>query len=186
MLQIDYDFAARGQLVYFVANLSLVKTPSNIFPSYYNILTIISNLNKINQQGGMLMNAKNDDQSFDHDMIEKWLENYFLDPLTSYYDQTQFRIDLFETDKDWIVEALLPDFCSSEIKVYVEDKKLLITVKRNPYSIDQVQISRSRSIEFPFQVNCQKIMATFHNGILEVFISKLDKVFRKNRFITLP
>lgn len=132
------------------------------------------------------MNAKNEDQSCDHDKIEKWLENYFLDPLTSYYDQTQFRIDLYETDKEWIVEALLPDFSSSDIKVYVEDKKLFITGKRCSFSVDQVQINRSRSIEFPFQVNCHKIMATFHNGILEVFISKLDKEFRKNRFITLP
>lgn len=132
------------------------------------------------------MNAKNEDQSFDNDMIERWLENYFLDPLTSYYDQTQFQIDLYETDKEWIVEALLPDFSSSDIKVYVEDKKLLITVKKNHFSIDQVPINRSRSIDFPFHVNCHKIMATFHNGILEVFISKLEKGFRKNRFITLP
>lgn len=134
----------------------------------------------------MWMSANNEDQSFDHDKIEKWLENYFLDPLTSYYDQIQFRIDLYETEKEWIVEALLPDCSSSDIKVYVEDKKLLITVKRNPFSIDQVQINRSRSIEFPFQVNCHKIMATFHSGILEVFISKLEKEFKKNRFITLP
>jgi spore coat protein M/HSP20 family protein len=136
----------------------------------------------------MTMNANNDDQSFSSEVIEKWLENYFLDPLTSYYDQTQFRIDLYETDKDWIVEALLPDFNSSDITVYVDDKKLLITGKRNPLSssIDQLKQVRSRSIEFPFQVNSQKIQASFQNGILEVFISKLDKEYKKNRFITLP
>lgn len=134
----------------------------------------------------MMMNTNNEDQSFDNDAIEKWLENYFLDPLTSYFDQTQFRIDLYETDREWIVEALLPEFRSSDITVYVEDKKLFITVKKNAFLVDQVQNNRKRSIEFPFQVNCHKIMATFHNGILEVFISKLDKEYRKNRFITLP
>jgi HSP20 family molecular chaperone IbpA len=143
-------------------------------------------MNKINLQGGMMMNANKEDQSFDNDAIEKWLETYFLDPLTSYYDQTQFRIDLYETDREWIVEALLPEFMSSDITVYVEDKKLFITVKKNAFSVDQVQKKRKRSIEFPFQVNCHKIMATFHNGILEVFISKLDKEYKKNRFITLP
>jgi spore coat protein M/HSP20 family protein len=134
----------------------------------------------------MMMNAKKEDPSFDNEVFEKWLENYFLDPLTSYFDQTQFRIDLFETDKEWIVEALLPDFCSSDISVYVEDKKLFITVNKNRFSNVEVQSKRIRSIDFPFQVNCHKIMATFHNGILEVFISKLDKKYRKNRFITLP
>jgi HSP20 family molecular chaperone IbpA len=134
----------------------------------------------------MMMNANNEDQPFDNDAIEKWLENYFLDPLTSYYDQTQFRIDLYETDQEWIVEALLPEFRSSDITVYVEDKKLFITVKENAFSVDQVRNNRKRSIEFPFQVNSHKIMASFHNGILEVFISKLDKEFGKNRYITLP
>jgi HSP20 family molecular chaperone IbpA len=133
----------------------------------------------------MMMTANNDDQSFSGEDIEKWLENYFLDPLTSYFDQTQFRIDLYETDKEWIVEATLPDYNSSDITVYVEDKKLMITGKRNHFSATIEQV-HSRSIEFPFEVNSHKIEAAFHNGILEVFISKLDKEYRKNRFITLP
>jgi hypothetical protein len=128
VFQIEHDFAAHGQLVYCEANLSLFKTPSRFFPSYYNILTIIAQMNRINLQGGMMMNTNNEDQSFDNDAIEKWLENYFLDPLTSYYDQTQFRIDLYETDREWIVEALLPEFRSSDITVYVEDKKLFISL----------------------------------------------------------
>jgi spore coat protein M/HSP20 family protein len=145
-------------------------------------------LNKLNLQEGMMMNANNEDHSFDYDKVEKWLENYFLDPLTSYYDQTQFRIDLYETDREWIVEALLPDFTCSDITVYVEEEKLFITGKKKPpsTSIAQIQHIRSRSIEFPFQINSYKIKATFHNGILEVFISKLDKDHKKNRFITLP
>jgi spore coat protein M/HSP20 family protein len=136
----------------------------------------------------MTMNANNDDDSCNSEVIEKWLENYFLDPLTSYYDQTQFRIDLYETDKDWIVEALLQDFNFSDITVYVEDKRLVITGKRTPLSqsTNQLQQVHNRSIDFPFQVNSHKIHANFQNGILEVFISKLDKEFRKNRYITLP
>lgn len=135
----------------------------------------------------MTMNANNDDQAFD-ELIEKWLENYFLDPLTSYYDQNQFRIDLYETEKEWIVEALLPEFHSSDITVFVEEKKLLITGKKSllSSSFDKNPQVRSRYIEFPFQVNCQKIQASFENGVLEVSISKLEKEYKKNRFITLP
>lgn len=137
------------------------------------------------QQGGMMMISKKDEQSFDIEQMEIWLENYFLDPLTSYYDQTQFQIDLYETDKEWIVEALLSDYQSSDITVYVEDEKLIVTGKKNflPSKINQKV--RSRTIEFPFLIKKQKISAVFKNGILEILISKLEKGIGKNRFIAL-
>ncbi|MFJ7726286.1 Hsp20/alpha crystallin family protein [Neobacillus sp. NPDC097160] len=123
-------------------------------------------------------------QSFDFDLVEKWLENYFLDPLTSYYDQTQFQIDLYETEKEWIVEAILSEFEASEIKVYIEEKKLRISALRYPPSANHHK--KSRVIEFPFYITRQEVTATFTNGILEVFISKTEKGSCKNRFITLP
>ncbi|MEH7355441.1 Hsp20/alpha crystallin family protein, partial [Neobacillus drentensis] len=122
-------------------------------------------------------------QSFDFDLVEKWLENYFLDPLTSYYDQTQFQIDLYETEKEWIVEAILSEFEASEIKVYIEEKILKITACKSPPS---AILKKSRSIEFPFLVTRQEASAAFTNGILEVFISKTENGSGKNRFITLP
>lgn len=132
------------------------------------------------------MNANDDDLSFNVEKMDKWLENYFLDPLTTFYDQTHFRIDLYETDKSWIVEAQLSDYSSSEITVYVEDMKLRISGIRNTLSPKIDKQTRTRTIEFPFMVNTQKIAASFQNGILEVTISKSDKEFGKNRFITLP
>lgn len=137
-------------------------------------------------QGGLDMIKKKplQKQTFDFDLMEKWLENYFLDPLTSYYDQTQFQIDLYETEKEWIVEAILSGFEASEIKVYIEEKKLMISASKSPPSPKQQK--RIRSIDFPFQIITQDISATFLNGILEVFISKTEKGLGKNRFITLP
>jgi HSP20 family molecular chaperone IbpA len=123
-------------------------------------------------------------QSFDFELVEKWLESYFLDPLTAYYDETQFQIDLYETDKEWIVEAMLTDFEASEIKVYIEENKLVISASKYPPSMNQQK--RVRSINFPFLVVNQAIYATFTNGILEVGISKIDRCVGKNRFITLP
>ncbi len=52
---------------------------------------------------------RKEDKPLNLDEIEKWLENFFLDPLTSYLDETTFRIDLYETADDYIVEALLPE-----------------------------------------------------------------------------
>ncbi|QCJ42745.1 Hsp20/alpha crystallin family protein [Bacillus sp. S3] len=123
-------------------------------------------------------------QTFDFELVEKWLENFFLDPLTSYYDQTQFQIDLYETEKEWIVEAILSEFEASEIKVYIEEKKLLISACKYPPSV--TQLSKSRSIEFPFYVTKQEVTAVYTKGILEVFISKTENGLGKNRFITLP
>lgn len=123
-------------------------------------------------------------QTFDFELVEKWLENYFLDPLTSYYDETQFQIDLYETDKEWIVEAILNDYEASEIKVYIEGNKLMISASKYPLSMNKQK--RVRSINFPFLVINQAVSATFTNGTLEVIISKIDRGLGKNRFITLP
>lgn len=125
-----------------------------------------------------------ENQSFDFDEVEKWLERYFLDPLTSYYDETQFQIDLYETEKEWIVEAILNEFETSEIKVYIEGNKLEISASKYPPSM--IQQKRVRTINFPFLVVNQSVYATFTNGILEVVISKIDRCAGKNRYITLP
>ncbi|EKN65510.1 hypothetical protein BABA_20266 [Neobacillus bataviensis LMG 21833] len=123
-------------------------------------------------------------QTLNFDLVEKWLENFFLDPLTSYFDQTQFQIDLYETEKQWIVEAILSEFEASEIKVFIEEKKLTISALQYPPTADQNK--KMRSIEFPFLVTTQEVSAAFSNGILEIFISKTEKGSGKNRFITLP
>ncbi len=132
------------------------------------------------------MTGNDYEEPYDTQKMEEWLENYFLDPLTSFYDQTQFRIDLFETDQEWIIEALLDDYQSSEITVNVEDKKLIISGKRRVSSSRIIEQIKTRAIEFPFLIKDQKITASFQKGILEIFISKLEKAFKKNRYITLP
>jgi HSP20 family molecular chaperone IbpA len=141
-------------------------------------------MNKINRARGIVMKSKKNIQPIDFDLVEKWLENYCLDPLTTQDDLTQFRIDLYETDQEWIVEALLNEYNSSEIKVFIEDKKLIITADKS--STPSNQQKRVRTIQFPFQVINQKVTANYINGILEVLISKSEKGLGKNCFITLP
>lgn len=130
------------------------------------------------------MKSKKNIQPIDFDLVEKWLENYCLDPLTSQDDLTQFRIDLYETDQEWIVEALLNEYDSSEIKVFIEDNKLVITAVKS--STPSNELKKVRTIQFPFQVINQKVMAQYINGILEVLISKSEKGLGKNCYITLP
>jgi HSP20 family molecular chaperone IbpA len=141
-------------------------------------------MNKINRARGIVMKSKKNIQPIDFDLVEKWLENYCLDPLTTQDDLTQFRIDLYETDQEWIVEALLNEYNSSEIKVFIEDMKLIITAEKS--STPSNQQKRVRTIQFPFQVINQKVTSNYINGILEVLISKSEKGLGKNCFITLP
>jgi HSP20 family molecular chaperone IbpA len=141
-------------------------------------------MNKIKRARGIVMKSKKNIQPIDFDLVEKWLENYCLDPLTTQDDLTQFRIDLYETDQEWIVEALLNEYYSSEIKVFIEDMKLVITAVK--FSAPSDVQKKIRTIQFPFQVINQKVTANYINGILEVLISKKEKGLGKNCFITLP
>src|SRR3954464_11121646 len=99
-------------------------------------------------------------QPFDFAIVEKWLENYIQNPLTSYYDQTQFQIDLFETDQEWIVEAILRACQASDLQVYIEEKKLTISAT-NPSPLPKD--TGSRSIEFPFYIITVRISAACPN-----------------------
>ncbi|MDQ0269616.1 Hsp20/alpha crystallin family protein [Cytobacillus purgationiresistens] len=114
------------------------------------------------------MNKEDDKESFNLTDVEKWMENFFLDPLTSYIDQVTFRIDLFETDNDIIIEALLTDFDPSTIKVHIENENVIINA--NKQSTDDPPIKRS--IELPFKVADKAAYAKLNNNILEIYISK--------------
>jgi HSP20 family molecular chaperone IbpA len=132
-------------------------------------------------RGVRTMSDNSEKQPFDVDAMEKWLENFFLDPLTSYLDQTAFRIDLFETDTEIIVEALLQGFHSSHLNVYVENNELTISANSQPNQ----DRTLTRKVDFPFSIVDKQIHAVFQNGILEVFLSKTKPGSGKNRKITI-
>ncbi|NRD79593.1 Hsp20/alpha crystallin family protein [Bacillus sp. BRMEA1] len=124
--------------------------------------------------------------SVDFEQVDKWLKDYFLDPYTTHCDLTQFRIDLYETDDDWIVEAVLNEYKSSDITVKVENKKLLIYAQKIGSTTSAPCQKRFRIIDFPFPIINHHVNASFENGILEIFISKTEQGIGKDRYITLP
>ena len=113
--------------------------------------------------------------------IEKWLENFFLDPLTTYLDETTFRIDLFETAEEYIIEALLSGYIKNEISVYLRDNIIQIEAIK----VGQKQDSLQRLVPFPFPVIHHEAVATFEDGILEVHISKKTLNNGKNRSLII-
>jgi HSP20 family molecular chaperone IbpA len=124
------------------------------------------------------MNSKKNEKPFQTDLWEKWLESYFLDPFTSILDQTQFRVELYDSETEVIIEAMLPQHLSSQIDVNLDVSSVVIKVNssKNP---------KERIISFPFHINSQKVEATFSNEILEIVISKIHQVKQMNRNIPL-
>jgi HSP20 family molecular chaperone IbpA len=110
------------------------------------------------------MNSEHPHLPFQSDALEKWLESFFLDPFSTILDQSQFRIDLYDTETEFIIEALLPNYQVNEITIFIEKCKVNIQATKTTLL--------ERTLTFPFPICSQKIIATFHNGIVEIFISK--------------
>lgn len=126
-----------------------------------------------------MMNTNDNHKDFQADELEKWLESFFLDPFTSYLDQTQFRIDLYETNTELIIEALLVNYKSSEVTVHLNGSNVLIKACSSKVP------PKERTITFPFIIISQKVTASYSNDILEIIISKVHQDQHKNRYITL-
>lgn len=125
------------------------------------------------------MANEKDEKPLDLELIDKWLETFFLDPLTTYLDETIFRIDLYETAEEFIVEALLPEYKEKDLSIFLKDDKVLIEAQ----CLKKKSSCKQRMITFPFQVINHDVSAKFESGILEVFISKYIICNGKNRGI---
>ena len=113
-----------------------------------------------------------DDKPLDLKVIDKWLETFFLDPLTSYLDETAFRIDLFETAEEFIVEALLLEYKKNEVSVFLTEDNILIKAlhfhQKNEY--------KQRIISFPFSIIHHSVKATFKVVSLRYLFQKIGYV----------
>ncbi|MBN8199985.1 MULTISPECIES: Hsp20/alpha crystallin family protein [Bacillaceae] len=119
------------------------------------------------------MNKKEDFHPFNLDELEKWMEDYYLDPLSSYLDQITFRIDLYDTEAEIIVEALLTGCVSKDVTVSLKENTVIIKAVK----IDETGPIRCgqpcmRKVKLPFSVINKRVSADFSNEILEIFINK--------------
>ncbi|MBA2870988.1 HSP20 family molecular chaperone IbpA [Anoxybacillus calidus] len=103
--------------------------------------------------------------------FEKWLEILLADPFTDYLDETIFRVDVFETEEHYIIEANLPLCTVNQIKVKCHNNTAIIQ------AYEQNNDYKERSVQLPFTLTDRDVRAYFENDILEVRISKdtIDK-----------
>ncbi|KON88622.1 hypothetical protein AF332_18635 [Sporosarcina globispora] len=119
------------------------------------------------------MNKKGDFHPFNLDELEKWMENYFLDPHSSYLDQITFRIDLYETEDNIIIEALLTGCTPQDVTVSLKDNDVIIkAVKKDDSASVPCSQPCMRTVILPFPVIHNNVSAAFSNEILEIYINK--------------
>ncbi|MBD8068188.1 Hsp20/alpha crystallin family protein [Bacillus sp. PS06] len=117
---------------------------------------------------------KNEDNSrrIQFEGMEKWMEQFFDDPFTSISES--FRVDLFETDEEYIIEAELPTVKKDNVQLHLVDDALIVEVKTNTVTSNSKTLKRE--ILLPFEMKRRIVKAILKNNILEIFIQKNGKV----------
>ncbi|WP_243291823.1 Hsp20/alpha crystallin family protein [Bacillus sp. FJAT-47783] len=98
--------------------------------------------------------------------IEEWMNQFFQDPFTSFLDDYTFRVDLFETSCEYIVEAHLEDVKREDIMIEINKDRIIIA-----HSNDE-QNRKERSVVLPFILEDKWIDATYVSPVLEIKIKK--------------
>lgn len=113
----------------------------------------------------------------DSESIDKWLEMLFLDPLTSFLDETAFRLDIFESANQFIIEVDIPEN-SSKLTVWIKENTIII-------SVDCEGKLRTRQVDWPFDVRENDVVANVTDQILEIIIVKEKTLAPLDRHIDI-
>ncbi|MFP3123992.1 Hsp20 family protein [Ectobacillus funiculus] len=124
---------------------------------------------------------KKKDCFFQVEGFEQWMDQFFADPYASFYYPEGLRIDLFETEREYILEAdVPPNACQSDIMIEKTENglRILIQTKTGP--------ALMRDIQLPVNIMYKRMNASFENGLLEIHISKNEMVSAKEHTIHFP
>jgi spore coat protein M len=98
--------------------------------------------------------------------LQQWLDLLCNDPLAPLLDETIFRVEVLETEEDYIIEAELCHCQKEHIAVLRESRSLSIQIQKNGH------MEKQRTILLPFSLADKHISAHFSAPILEIRISK--------------
>lgn len=94
-------------------------------------------------------------------------------------------VDIYETDKEIVLKAELPEMLEKDIDIKVEDNVLSITGERrmekevkeeNYHRIERAYGSFNRSFTLPRTVDREGIKAAYKDGVLKVTLPKKEEV----------
>ncbi|MBI6874404.1 heat shock protein Hsp18 [Clostridium aciditolerans] len=129
------------------------------------------------------------------DFFSPFLKNFFNDDFFSTINDLRgnFKVDLKETDENYLVEADLPGIEKEAIDIEFNNNYLVISAKRNESLEDKKEnyVRRERHYgEFKRSfyidnVDESKIDASFEHGVLKITLPKLNKGNDKKRKIDI-
>lgn len=123
-----------------------------------------------------------------NELFENFFKNDYHEDYVKNYDR-QPATNVFETEKDFKIEILLPGFGKDEVKVNLKNNLLTIKVdkeKSEEKSADYKYAHREfgafnfeKQFSVPKTVNQEKISAAFENGVLNITLPKKEKALEK-------
>ncbi len=110
--------------------------------------------------------------------VDRWLRTAGL---------YQVPMDVYETDDEFVVQALVPGIDPDKLDVTLSDNTLTI---RGTYQVEEVEGARyllrelrsgefTRSVTLPKPVQEGKIRAEYHNGMLTLHLPKAEEAVAK-------
>jgi len=90
-------------------------------------------------------------------------------------------LNVYETDKDIVVEAAMPGIPAEKVEVSVEDGVLKVhgaqeekkeEKEKRKYYMESVATSASYAVKLPAEVDEKKIQAEAENGLLKIVLPK--------------
>lgn len=115
------------------------------------------------------------------DLLDLMLDTDDFSDFLNEFETRSFRVDVKETDKEYIVEADLPGCDKNNINVSYDDGVLTIAAsyEETAEEKDKNYIRRerrrgnfSRSLSIPEDVKADEIKASFKDGVLKVTLPK--------------
>ncbi|MGM0877402.1 MAG: Hsp20/alpha crystallin family protein [Bacillota bacterium] len=135
------------------------------------------------------MNIKKCSNPMNINGIEEWMTQFFTDPFTSLLDEHTFRVDLFETSEDFIIEAELGEMIKKEdiqLSAFIENIKIAVRPDLSGHNMEeQNNEDITRTIILPYSIEDKEIGATLNHGILEIKISKHNRSNNKSTSILI-
>lgn len=98
----------------------------------------------------------------------------------------QPAVDMVETDDAFIVAAELPGMQKEAIKINIHENKLNLSGERKPFRQEKNTFHSefwhgpfSRTVQIPDEINQEKVVAKYENGILLVTLPRQKKTKTK-------
>jgi HSP20 family protein len=110
---------------------------------------------------------KKEERLFDIDGVEDWMTQFVIDP---FFDGNTdgIKMDLFETESSYIIEAIVPGYRKDDIVIKVVKDGIYVRLLKDENEI-------RRFVNLPFSLCERKITATLVHEILEIMIYKKKK-----------